>query len=88
MEQAIYIVKKIGSFSGPIYHENASILLFSVCGILFLLLVESKKEFFDTLFTLSNNNNWFIQNLYYCFLIIAIILAGVFDGGEFIYFQF
>jgi alginate O-acetyltransferase complex protein AlgI len=88
MEQAIYIVKKIGSFSGPIYHENASILLFSVCAILFLIIVECKKEFFDTLFTLSNNNNWLIRNVYYCFLIIVIILAGVFDGGEFIYFQF
>ena len=88
MEQGWYIVHKISSFSGPIYHENASILLFSIFGILFLILVETKKEFFDTLFTLSNHHNWIIRNLYYCFLIIAIILAGVFDGGEFIYFQF
>jgi alginate O-acetyltransferase complex protein AlgI len=37
---------------------------------------------------LSRNKNFWVRNSYYSFLIILIILLGVFDGGQFIYFQF
>jgi alginate O-acetyltransferase complex protein AlgI len=57
-------------------------------GIFFVMLVEVKKEYFNGLFTLSNNKNWLVRNCYYCFLLLIILIAGVFDGGEFIYFQF
>jgi len=36
----------------------------------------------------SNNRYWLIRNGYYCALIIIILATAVFDGGEFIYFQF
>lgn len=88
LPQALDIVKKIVSFKGSLYNENASVLLFSVLGIVFLLMVEFKREYFNNLFSLSYNNNRLVRNLYYSFLIAVIILAGVFDGGEFIYFQF
>jgi hypothetical protein len=57
-------------------------------GVGFMMLVEFKKEFFNDLFTLSNNRFWLVRNCYYCLLLIIILIAGVFDGGEFIYFQF
>ena len=85
---ALTIIKRIFVAKGPIYIENPTIILFSAMGILFLILVELKKEYFDTLFTFSNNRYWFIRNGYYCFLLLCILIAGVFDGGEFIYFQF
>jgi alginate O-acetyltransferase complex protein AlgI len=85
---ALSIVKKIVAFRGPVFIENKSMMLFSVMGIIFLILVELKKEYVNNWFSLSNNPNWLIRNLYYFFLIALIILAGVFDGGEFIYFQF
>ncbi len=86
--QAIMIIKKIATFKGPFFSENVSMLLFSLTGIMLLMVIEFKREYFDTLFTISNNNNWFVRKLYYFFLIAAIILTGVFDGGDFIYFQF
>jgi alginate O-acetyltransferase complex protein AlgI len=85
---ALSIVKKIVAFRGPVFIENKSMMLFSVMGIIFLILVELKKEYVNNWFSLLNNPNWLIRNLYYFFLIALIILAGVFDGGEFIYFQF
>jgi alginate O-acetyltransferase complex protein AlgI len=88
VKDALTIIKRIFTAKGPIYHENFSILLFSLFGIFFLNLVEVKKEFYDNRFTLSNNKNWFIRYGYYCLLLLIILIAGVFDGGEFIYFQF
>ncbi|HXL56453.1 MAG TPA: MBOAT family O-acyltransferase, partial [Chitinophagaceae bacterium] len=88
LPQALDIIKKIVSLKGTVYNQNASVFFFSILGIAFLLLVEFKREYFNNLFSLTYNNNWLIRNLYYAFLIAIIILAGVFDGGEFIYFQF
>lgn len=86
--EAFSIVRKIIYFEGPFFNPNKSVFLFSIIGILFLLLVEFKREYFNSLFTLSFNEHWLVRNFYYSFLIVVIILIGVFDGGEFIYFQF
>ena len=86
--EAFSIVKKILYFDGPFFNPNKSIFLFSIIGIIFLMLVELKREYFNNLFSFSLNEYWLVRNFYYSFLIIVIILIGVFDGGEFIYFQF
>ena len=88
IHDAFTIIKKIFLLKGKIYSESSSMMTYSVAGILFLLLVEFKKEYFNSLFTLSNNNHWLVPKFYYCFLILIILLIGVFDGGQFIYFQF
>jgi D-alanyl-lipoteichoic acid acyltransferase DltB (MBOAT superfamily) len=88
LPQALAIIEKIASFNGSIYNLNSSVFFFSVSAIAFLLIVEFKREYFNNMFRLSYANHWLIRNLYYAFLITTIILAGVFDGGEFIYFQF
>jgi len=88
LPQALDIIEKIASFNGSIYNLNSSVFFFSVSAIAFLLLVEFKREYFNNMFSLTYANHWLIRNLYYAFLITIIILAGVFDGGEFIYFQF
>ena len=86
--QAFTIIKRIFTAKGALYIGNPSVILFSTLGILFLILVEVKKEYFNQLFTFSENRNWLVRNVYYCFLLFIILIAGVFDGGEFIYFQF
>ena len=85
---AFTIIKRIFTAKGSVYTENPSIIIFSILGVGFMMLVEFKKEFFNDLFTLSQNKFWLVRNCYYCLLLIIILLAGVFDGGEFIYFQF
>ena len=88
LSQAFIIIKRIFTAEGTLYTGNPSVILFSTLGILFLILVEVKKEYFNKLFTFSENKHWLVRNVYYCFLVFVIILTGVFDGGEFIYFQF
>jgi len=88
IHQAGTILRKIFSPKGGLYIPSSSIMMYSFVGILFLFLVEFKHEYFNRVFTLSNHTNRLVPKLYYCFLIIAILLIGVFDGGQFIYFQF
>jgi D-alanyl-lipoteichoic acid acyltransferase DltB (MBOAT superfamily) len=88
IKDAFTIVRKVSSPKGAIYTESSSMLIYSIIGILFLFVVEFKKEYFNTLFNLSKNNNRLVPKLYYSFLIIVILTIGVFDGGQFIYFQF
>lgn len=85
---ALTIIKRIFTAKGAIYFQNPSIMIFSIFGIGFLLMVEFKKEFYNGLFSLTNNKNWLVRYSYFCFLLLIILIAGVFDGGEFIYFQF
>ncbi len=85
---AFAIIKKISTFNGPIFFQNPSMSIYSVSGIFILLFVEFKKEYYRGDFSFFNNKSWIVRNLSYALLIILILLIGVFDGGQFIYFQF
>lgn len=88
VEDAFTIIKKILTFKGSIFNNGTAILLYSFFAISFLLIAEFKKEFYTGSFTLSHHTNFWVRNSYYSLLVILIILFGVFDGGQFIYFQF
>ncbi len=88
VEDALIVIKKILTFKGSIFNDGTAILLYSFFAISFLLAVEFKKEFYKGSFTLSHHTNFWVRNSYYSLLVILIILFGVFDGGQFIYFQF
>ncbi len=88
VSDALGIIRGILHFNGPLYYDNTSTLLFMLLGIGYLTAYEWKKEFMDARFTISRNRYWLIRNGYYCALILIILATAVFDGGEFIYFQF
>lgn len=85
---AFTIIKKIVSFKGPVFIDSPSMMIYSVSAIVFLLLAESKQEFYKGGFSFLYNKSSLVRNLSYAFLVILILLFGVFDGGQFIYFQF
>lgn len=85
---AYTIIKKISTFGGSIFVENPSIMIYSFLGIFLLLFVELKKEFYKGEFSFFSHESWIVRNLSYASLVIIILLFGVFDGGQFIYFQF
>jgi len=85
---AFNIIEKIFSFSGSIYWMDPYSIAYSFFGIVFLIIVDSKKEYYRGSFSFFNNKNWIVRNLSYAMLIILIVLVGVLDGGQFIYFQF
>ena len=88
LKDAWLIIKKMATFSGPLHYENPSMLIFSFLGIGMLFLYELKHEYFKNSLSLLNNQHWLVRNMTYAVLIILILLMGVFDGGQFIYFQF
>ena len=88
VSDAFMIVKKILTSKGAIFIENPSIMIFSFLAIIILFLVELKKEYYKGNFSFFNNKRWLVRNLSYAALVIIILLMGVFDGGQFIYFQF
>jgi alginate O-acetyltransferase complex protein AlgI len=85
---AFEIINKIFTEHGPIYFENPSVLLLSFFGIAFLIAIEFKKEYYRGSFSFFESPDWLVRNLAYAVLILITLTFGVFDGGQFIYFQF
>lgn len=86
--EAFSIIRKIFSFQGPLFIESPSLIIYSLFGIVFLIAVEFYLEFNNRFQGLFTGPNTLVRNLGYTFIILLILLLGVFDGGQFIYFQF
>lgn len=87
-DQAITIIRKIALLNGPFFQDQLSLTLFSLLGIGFLLMVEIKRGNFSNRANLSSSKYWLVRNCLYFFLLVAILIAGVFDGPGFIYAKF
>lgn len=88
IDDALLIVEKIFTSQGSLFIENPSMIIYSFLAIFTLFFVEMKQEYYKGNFSFTKNSNWLIRILSYAFLLILIFLIGVFDGGQFIYFQF
>jgi alginate O-acetyltransferase complex protein AlgI len=88
VEDAFRIISKIASFNGPVFYESISDIFYPIISIMLLLSVEFKNEFYKGDFSFFHNKNWVIRYSSYVTLILIILMIGVFDGGQFIYFQF
>ena len=88
LRDALGIVEKIFTTAGPVFSENASNLIFAVMGIVLLVLIDLKREFFNDRISVLYSKNSVIRICGIVFLILLILVTGVFDGGQFIYFQF
>jgi D-alanyl-lipoteichoic acid acyltransferase DltB (MBOAT superfamily) len=86
--EAFLIIEKILTFKGPVFIGSPSVLIYSFFAIIFLLLVEIKMEYFNRKLSFFHHPSGLVRKLSYGFVIILILLIGVFDGGQFIYFQF
>lgn len=85
IEDAFYAVGQMLTLQGPLYYKGFFLihLVYAFIAVGILLLVEFYQEWGNKrqLFRLP-------ASLTYAGLIVAILLLGVFDGGQFIYFQF
>lgn len=88
VSDAFAIVKKIFTFKGPFFSGQPSTFIFSILGILFLIGTEVIREYYPDNKLFINNDRWLVRYLSYATMVIIILLIGVFDGGQFIYFQF
>ncbi len=88
ISDAFEIIKKMAHLNGPLFIGEESGFIFSLFGMAVLFIREFKQELNYTKFSLFESNNVLIRQLSYVFLVVIILLIGVFDGGQFIYFQF
>lgn len=88
--KGIDIITGIFSKSGPLFYDNPSTLLFMILGCVTILLYDFQTEYrvIRTTHFYNSNNAWLAKQIAYAILLISILLAGVFDGGQFIYFSF
>lgn len=82
------IIRSIFTHSGQLFYDKPSTLIFILVGISIMMLHDIQKEFRIFRFSLFSNKNWIVQQVSYALLIIYILLAGIFDGGQFIYLAF
>ncbi len=88
LQDAFLVYARILSTSGPLFIGVPSILLFGLFGIGMMMLKDFTDEFMPSRFLLFENKHKPVRILSYSAVILLIFLIGVFDGGEFIYFQF
>jgi alginate O-acetyltransferase complex protein AlgI len=88
VSDAFTIVKKIVTFNSPGFLKDTTMLFYSFAGILLLMLTEFNEEYYNNDFSLLYNKKPVVRTVTCAFLIMLIVVVGVFDGGQFIYFQF
>ena len=86
---AFLIIRKIWSMDGPLFVDwSSSTVPYALLGILILLGVEIKNEYYKGSISFMNHPIALVRYAAYTFIFLTILLIGVFDGGQFIYFQF
>ena len=87
-DKALIILKSIFNNPGLIYFDRPSTVFFILLGSAVMLAYDIQREYNLFRFLKRIENNWFLQHISYAFLLIYILVAAVFDGGQFIYFNF
>ncbi|MBN3035444.1 MAG: MBOAT family protein [Bacteroidales bacterium] len=88
-DDAMMILSRVATFeTGTLFLGSLSTFVFAWSGIVFLVLAEIRREYgwFD--FGFLSNKYMLVRLLKYSLLVLIILMIGVFDGGQFIYFQF
>jgi D-alanyl-lipoteichoic acid acyltransferase DltB (MBOAT superfamily) len=87
MPDAWLVYEKIFTEPGPIYLDKTT-LTYALAGLSFVLIKDFRDEFFPEQFRLFNSRSIIVRYASYLFIIFCILLFGVLNGGQFIYFKF
>ncbi|WP_232829175.1 MBOAT family O-acyltransferase [Aureibaculum luteum] len=88
INEAITIFHKMFTTSGNIFIGTSSIVIYMIFGITLLLLKDFTDEFYPNKFLLFESKYKIVRIVSFSFVFILILLIGVLDGSQFIYFQF
>lgn len=84
---AIDIIQHIFTSGGKLFFDYPT-FLYGIPAIALLLYFDLRCENLGVEHVLSRKRNWFGEQVKYALLTLTIVLTGVLDGGQFIYFQF
>lgn len=88
LADAWIVISKIYTNIGGSLFMKYDVFFIAVISFAILFYKEFTDEFFPNRFKLFNNNNVYVRILSMAVLFCIIILLGIFDSGQFIYFQF
>lgn len=89
VQDAFTIVSNILTFKeGGLFIGFAAGFVYSVLLIVFLILAEINYEYLNNKLSMIYNPSPVIRGAGYLLLLLVILMIGVFNGGQFIYFQF
>ena len=86
IHDAIYIIRHLFDIQGTLHKGHQ--FLFSIFIIASFLFAELYLEYKHKKNIHFPKQHWFIEAVFYIIIIMTIILFGVYEGGQFIYFQF
>lgn len=86
--EAIVIIHKIFTDWGSLFIGSKAQIFYSVFGLVLLIIMEAEDEYKLTNIKLFNSKHVAIRYISYLTVIFLIILTGVFNKSQFIYFQF
>jgi len=84
---ALSVFAKI-NINGKLFLGTASFFLYSLIGILILMMHDICLEIFKKDIFKFKSDYFILRGFPYAMLVIIILMIGVFDGGQFIYFNF
>ncbi len=85
---AFTFIERIFTVQGSLYMGEWQQFAFCIMSIFLLILIYFIKVIWLKVDILLKTKLWLIPQFAYALIIILILLLGVFDGGQFIYFQF
>ncbi|MCB9046044.1 MAG: MBOAT family protein [Chitinophagales bacterium] len=89
VQDGFTIISNILTFKkGGLFIGFAAGLVYSVLLIIFLIITEINYEYFNNKFSLIYSKRPVVREVGYVLLLLTILIIGVFNGGQFIYFQF
>jgi len=88
IHQAFGIIEKVLTPNGHFYQGAGSYLIYAAFGIIILLIHDLVAEFRNKDVFLINSKYYLVRVCPYALLVLLLLLIGVFDGGQFIYFKF
>ncbi len=87
VEDAFWVIKKGLEFNTPLFFDLKT-FFYSFIGIIILLGINFFEETQNDVCLINNETLNFKAAFFFSFLLVLIFYLGVFDGGQFIYFQF
>jgi len=87
VNEALLVFRKIFTLQGSPYLDLTT-LAYSIAGLSILLLKDLKNEFFPGSPSIFNSKKIVVRYATYLLFMFIILLFGVFQGNNFIYFQF
>jgi alginate O-acetyltransferase complex protein AlgI len=88
INDAYSALMKIFTTTGDSLFVKADVLIGAFFALIILFIKELKDEFFPHRLNLLSNKNPYVAAVFFVLLFSIILLLGVFDSGQFIYFQF